>query len=86
MSQPPIETGPRMFDLKELCTLLVRESGVSEGVWDLSFEFQVGFGAAGPAGSTPLPSAIVGVKRIGLTPAKGPGPYTVDAAEITSQP
>lgn len=83
MSRLPIET-PRMFELKQICALLVRESGATTGLWELSFEFQVGFGAAGPPGVTPLPSAIVGISKIGVSPAKGPGPYTVDAAELAN--
>lgn len=83
MSQPAIEPHrPRMFELKQLCELILRASNISAGLWELTFEYQVGFGNVAPPNQAPLPSTIVGIARIGVSPAKTPGPYTVDAAEL----
>jgi hypothetical protein len=71
-----------MFELKQICELLVRASGISTGLWELTFEYRVGFGSVAPPDAPPLPSTIVGIGRIGVSPAKAPGPYTVNAAEL----
>lgn len=84
MSQPATESSsPRMLELKQLCEVLVRESGFSTGLWELAFEYKVAFGAISPPGSPPLPSGIVSISKIGVAPATVVGPYTVDAAELT---
>ena len=83
MSQPAIEPhNPQMFELKQLCELILRASNISAGLWELTFEYRIGFGNVAPANQPPVPSTIVGIARIGVSPAKAPGPYTIDAAEL----
>jgi len=68
-------------ELREITELLVKHHGLHEGLYDLMLEFQIGIGAAGPDPSSIVPSAMVGVKRIGLMKAFSPGAATVNAAE-----
>jgi hypothetical protein len=70
-------------ELKEITEILVRHHGIREGLYDLLLEFQIGIGAAGPDPSSVVPSAMVGVRRIGLTKTTTPGASTVDAAAIS---
>lgn len=69
-------------DLKEITALLVKHHGLHEGFYDLMLEFQIGVGAAGPDPSSVIPSAMVGVKRIGLMKTIVLGTTTVNAAEV----
>jgi len=72
-------------ELREITEILVRHHGLHEGLYDLLLEFQIGIGPAGPDPSSVVPSAMVGVKRIGLTKTTKPGASTVNAAEINPQ-
>lgn len=84
MSQPATESpSSRMLELKQLCEILVRESGITTGLWELAFEYKVAFGAVSPPGEPPLPSGIVSISKVGVAPATARGPYTIDAAELT---
>lgn len=73
-------------ELREITEILVKHHGLREGLYDLMLEFQIGIGPAGPDPSSVVPSAMVGVKRIGLTKTTNPGASTVNAAEINPQP
>lgn len=72
-------------ELKEITEILVRHHGLRKGLYDLLLEFQIGMGSDGPDLSSVVPSAMVGVKRIGLTKTANPGASTVNAAEINPQ-
>lgn len=76
---------PQMLSLRDVCEVLVRHFGHTEGVWDISVELNFAVGAVGPSPETTLPGAMMGVSRIGITPARGPGPNTVDASKLTSE-
>lgn len=84
---PPTEsqqetTALQTLDIKELTALLIRHYDLHEGDYDLLIEFQIGVGAFGPDPNAPSPGAMVGVSRVGLTPAKIKGPGSVDAAQV----
>lgn len=70
------------LSLRELTELLVKESKLHEGLFNLTIEFQIGVGAVGPTADTVLPGAMVGVSKIGLVAAEKEGPNTVDASSL----
>jgi hypothetical protein len=85
MSQP-IDSPPQMLPLKDVCEMLVRHFGHTAGIWDISIELNFALGAVGPSPDKVMPGAIVGVSGIGITPAKIPGPHTVDASTLSDSP
>lgn len=68
--------------LRELGVMLVRDAGLHEGLYDISFEIQVVIGTMAPGPSDPLPGALVGIKSVGLLRAEKAAPHTVDAAQV----
>lgn len=70
------------LQLRELLAVLMKHYQVTEGAWDLSFEFNVAVGAVGPDSEQLLPGAIVGIRRIGITPASEKSPTSVDVNEV----
>lgn len=84
--QVPINPQPQEIvvahELKDITELLVKHHGFHEGLYDLMLEFQIGFGVAGPNLLSVVPSAMVGVRRIGLMKTIVPGTTTVNAAEV----
>lgn len=73
------------LNMRQLTEVLVRHHGLTEGLFDLLVEFQIGTGAVGPDKDRLLPGAMIGLARVGLTPAKVRGPNTLDAAELQTQ-
>ena len=71
-----------MLELPALGTVLAKHFGVHEGLWELTFEFQVGIGAMGPSPDRALPGAMFQVCKAGLTRASKAGPLTFDAAVV----
>ncbi|HSI24782.1 MAG TPA: hypothetical protein VK952_04095 [Methylotenera sp.] len=71
-----------ILSLKELATLLVKNFGLTEGLFDLSIEFQIGVGGVGPDPATLIPGATIGVSKIGLQSTNEKRADTVDAAEV----
>jgi hypothetical protein len=67
--------------MRELAAVLVRHYGLTEGLYTLLVEFNVGVGPVGPNKDNLSPGAMIGVSKIGLIAAAEPGPSTVDAAE-----
>ncbi len=78
-SKPALNT-PMPLTIRELTKVLVKHYGLKQGEYDLLVEYQIGTGAVGPDKDNMLPGAMIGVSRIGLTPATTVGPTTVDAA------
>lgn len=74
-----------MVSLKEACEILVRHYGHKDGLWDISFEFNVAIGAFGPTPDKVLPGAMFGISRIGLAKVEKVGPFTVDAATVRAE-
>ncbi|MHB1173543.1 MAG: hypothetical protein ACYCZJ_00255 [Sulfuriferula sp.] len=79
-SQPvPVEPP---LSMRDLTTVLIKHYGIHEGRYDLLVEFQIGMGAVGPDPASLNPGAMIGVSKVGLMPAKGNGPTSVDAALV----
>ena len=71
-----------LLPLKDICEILVRHFGYTEGLWDMSIEMSFALGAVGPSPDKVLPGAMLGISRIGISRAKMAGPHTVDASKI----
>lgn len=81
METPKLTDG-NSLDIKGLTEVLVRHYGYKEGLWELVIEFRVGFGALGPTEAERLPSAVLGLSRIGLNPTNKANAFSVDAAAL----
>ena len=79
--QPSTPAHPPL-SMRDLASLLVKHYGLTEGIYDLMVEYQIGTGAVGPDKDNLVPGAMIGVSRIGLMPTTKLGPNTVDAALI----
>lgn len=75
-----------MMAIKDVGAMLLRHLGVHEGQWDVVVEFQAAFGSMGPAPESALPSALIGISKIGLVRSIHPGPLTIDAAAVNPAP
>jgi hypothetical protein len=71
---------PAPLSMKELTAVLAKHYGLKAGKYDLEIEFQIGTGPVGPSKEELVPGVILGVKCIGLAPAKQPAPSSVDVA------
>lgn len=74
------------FDYRELATLMMRESEVHEGFWQVVVRFRMSGGTFGFASEEALPTGMFGVERLELQRITGPSdqhpPLTFDAAEL----
>lgn len=70
------------LSMRDLASVLVKHYGLTEGIYDLVVEFQIGIGAVGPDKDSLLPGAMIGVSKVGLVLTTKQGPNTVDAALI----
>jgi hypothetical protein len=75
----PIESPVTMRDL---AAILVKHYDLHEGRYDLLVEYQIGMGAFGPDPASTTPGAMIGISKVGLMPAQGDGPTSVDAAIV----
>lgn len=75
-----------ILSLKELATVLVKNFGLTDGLFDLSIEFQIGVGGVGSDPTTLIPGATIGVSKIGIQKTTVKSANTVDAGEINSKP
>ena len=77
------ETKSLTFTYKEVLEALIRYNDLHEGLWGLSIEFALAAANIAPEpGGDLLPTAIIPVKKIGLTRSNEPNNLTVDAAEV----
>ena len=67
---------------RDLVEILIKHLDLHEGLYDLTFEFQIAVGAIGPSPELVLPGAMIGVKGVGLIKTDKSGPQTVDAAKV----
>lgn len=81
----PVLTEP-LLSMRDLTAILIMHYGIHEGRFDLLIEFQIGMGAVGPDPASLNPGAMIGVSKVGLMPAKGNGPTSVDAALVNPTP
>ena len=81
------ETNSLTFTYKEVVEALIRYNNLHEGLWGLSIEFALAAANVAPElGGDLLPTAIIPVKKIGLTRSNEPNNLTVDAAEVNPAP
>lgn len=78
-TKDPVLLHPK--SLRELGALLVRDAGIHEGLFDISFEIQTMIGSFGPTEEI-LPGALIGIRRVGLMRTDRRNPNTVDAAQV----
>lgn len=76
------------LSLVEMTEILIKHRGLHEGLYNLSVQFQLSFGAVGPSPEMLLPGAMMGVSGIGLsrTDADKKNPQTVNAEEVNPPP
>ena len=77
------------FALNEVTRALVREHGITSGLWDVAVEFGLTAGLMGPTQDAALPTALLQISRFLLVrhPDDQPlNPTTVDAASIQPKP
>ena len=77
----PVPVGTPL-GIKELTAALVKHYDLHEGLYDLYLEYQFAFGNFGPSASQLVPSAVVGLSKLGVTKVTQTGPLTVDASEV----
>ncbi|MBK5912802.1 hypothetical protein [Rhodocyclus purpureus] len=70
------------LSIRQIAELLVKQYGLTDGLYDPMIEFSIGTAYAGANEDDTLPSAIVGVSRIGLIRTQKKTALTVDAAQI----
>lgn len=70
------------FSYQELVTLMLKQQGIHEGLWALSFNFGLQAANAGPNSSELKPVAIVAVLNAGIQKVSEASNLTVDAAEV----
>lgn len=72
------------FDFQELAEILVKQQGITEGLWGIYIEF--GLGAANintePGGKILRPAAINLVQKMGIQKFAEANNLTVDAAQV----
>jgi len=71
-----------MYVLKDIAELLIIKNGIHEGYWNVGVEFQMGATYAAPEGEIPIPTAMIGVSRIGLQPVDEKHAGAVNAALV----
>lgn len=87
MSSPTETLAPVvMYSLPELTTLLIKDQGIHEGLFEISVEFSIAVGAVGPSKDSAMPGAVIGTKRIGLRKVDSPNPLSIDAASVNPAP
>lgn len=70
------------FNHKEVAEALIKKQNIHEGIWGLIVEFNFTAANAGPTPDAVLPSAIVGVKQIGIAKLDSPTNLSVDASVV----
>lgn len=74
-----------VLSLRDLTELLIKHYGIHHGKYELLMEFQIGTGMFGPTPEATLPSAFVGISKIGLMPTSLESAMTVDAATVNPE-
>lgn len=74
------------YKLKELTTLLLKNQGIHEGMWQILINFGLGAANVGANEADLAPAAIIPVLGIGIQRMPDKTPLTVDAAEVNPAP
>jgi hypothetical protein len=72
------------FKHQELIAALIKQAGLHEGKWQLTFQFGLGAINMGPSPEDMVPAAAVGIMSVGLTKAQPDSPpaLVADAAVV----
>ncbi|MDP9237446.1 MAG: hypothetical protein M3P30_08640 [Chloroflexota bacterium] len=70
------------FTYKELVEIMLRQQGISDGLWALFIKFGIGAANIGEGPDLIRPSAIVPVMEIGIQRTDDRTNLTVDASEL----
>lgn len=79
MPQPATEY---IFSHENIARLMLKDRGISEGLWLLTIGFSMSGATIGPSQEEALPSAIVGIQSFGLQSTEHKGPMVFDAAKL----
>ena len=71
-----------VFSYKELAALLVREAGLTEGIWGLQVRFGMQATNFGPTDAELHPAAILAILEIGLQRFEKENNLSVNAAQV----
>lgn len=72
----------KIYELRELAALMVKDQGLHDGLYELSIEIQVAVGVVGPDKDSVLPGALIGFKSAGLRKVEKSNRLSVNAAEV----
>lgn len=70
------------LNLRQIGEMIIRSEGIHEGLYNVTFEFQIGVGGVGPTPETLVPGATIGVTGVGIAYTEVAGPLTLDASVI----
>jgi hypothetical protein len=70
------------FTYQEIAEMMVRQAGVTEGLWGVYMRFGIAGANVGQGPEDISPTAIVPVVEIGLQRFEEPSRLTVDAAKV----
>jgi hypothetical protein len=76
------ETRQIIFSYKELAEMMVRQGGITDGLWGIYIKFGITAANVGEGPESLRPAAIVPVMEIGLQKFDEPTNLSVDAAEL----
>lgn len=74
------------FSHKEIVEELIKRQDIHEGIWRLYIEFAFGAGNAGPSPEQIVPTALIGIQRIGILRVEAEDALSVDAARVNPKP
>lgn len=70
------------YSMHELTEILVKDQGLTEGMWMLSVEFRIGAVNSGIDDQNLAPTAMVPLVSVGLIPADKGSNLTIDASKL----
>jgi len=86
MPNPPVAPAIIHFSFKQVVEALIKQQGLTEGIWGLFVEFGIGaVNIAGPDGAI-KPTALIPIMKLGLQPVPTVTDIAVDAASIAITP
>lgn len=74
------------FSWQQVVSALLKEHNVTSGLWTAGVSLRFAALNSGPSEEQMMPSGLVGVESIVLSPATQPGPLVFDAAEFGARP
>lgn len=86
IEHPP---GTEMFSLEDVAYALMRQRGITEGLWRIGCTMRFGgvtLGWESGGNVDHLPTGMIGLTGIGLTPVNAPGELVFDAAQVLDGP